>query len=112
MTLFSMVLHAKNPQKNVARAYTLHVGLNLFGEVEVVTIYGRIGARGRSKTYPCASQEEAWERVKAILKRRLSAPKRIGVHYHVVDYSTDQKIEQFMPVFYLNARKEQEGMRI
>jgi len=29
-----MVLHARNPQKNVARAYILHVGRNLFGEVE------------------------------------------------------------------------------
>jgi hypothetical protein len=47
--------------------------------------------------------------VKAILKRRLSAPKRIGVHYHVVDYSIDQKIEQFMPVLYLTARKAQES---
>ena len=109
MTLLSMVLHARNPQKNVARAYTLHVGSNLFGEIEVVTTYGRIGARGCSKTYPCASQDEALKRVKMILKRRLSAPKRIGVHYHVVDYSTDQKIEQFMPVFYLTARKAQES---
>lgn len=109
MTLFSMVLHARNPQKNVARAYILHVGRNLFGEVEVVTIYRRIGARGRSKTYPCASQEQAMKIVKAILKRRLSAPKRIGVHYHVVDYSIDQKIEQFMPVLYLTARKAQES---
>jgi len=102
MTLLSMVLHARNPQKNVARAYTLHVGSNLFGEIEVVTTYGRIGTRGRSKTYPCSSQDEA-------LKRRLSAPKRIGVHYHIVNYSTDQKIEQFMPVFYVTARKAQES---
>lgn len=77
--------------------------------LRLVTTYGRIGTRGRSKTYPCSSQDEALKRVKVILKRRLSAPKRIGVHYHGLDYSTDQKIEQFMPVFYLTARKAQES---
>ncbi|HMB08403.1 MAG TPA: hypothetical protein VKP69_32315, partial [Isosphaeraceae bacterium] len=45
--------------------------------------YGRIGSAGRSRRYVVRDKEEARRLVQIILKRRATAPRRIGVAYLV-----------------------------
>ncbi|MGE5755819.1 MAG: hypothetical protein ACM35G_08900 [Planctomycetaceae bacterium] len=45
--------------------------------------YGRIGTAGRSRSYALDDEEEARHLAQSILKRRASAPRRIGVAYRV-----------------------------
>jgi len=49
----------------------------------VETTYGRIGAKGRTIVTVVNNEEEALKHVQKALKRRQSAPKRIGVGYEV-----------------------------
>jgi predicted DNA-binding WGR domain protein len=76
-------LEARDPTHNVHRAYSIAYGQDLFGNWIVETTYGRIGAKGRTIVTVVNNEEEALEHVQKALKRRQSAPKRIGVGYEV-----------------------------
>jgi hypothetical protein len=45
--------------------------------------YGRIGTAGRSRSYVVRDEGEARHLARSILKRRASAPRRIGVAYRI-----------------------------
>lgn len=81
MTCFAIDLEARSPEANHWRAYSIQVGPDLFGDWLVDVTFGRIGRPGQSKRYVALSEEEAVQQTRALLKRRLSAPKRIGVAY-------------------------------
>jgi hypothetical protein len=49
----------------------------------VETTYGRIGAKGRTIVTVVSNEDEALKYVQKSLKRRQSAPKRIGIAYKV-----------------------------
>lgn len=74
-------LEARDPTHNVHRAYSIAYGQDLFGNWIVETTYGRIGAKGRTIVTVVDNEEEALKHVQKALKRRQSAPKRIGVSY-------------------------------
>lgn len=74
-------LEARDPTHNVHRAYSIAYGQDLFGNWVVETTYGRIGAKGRTIVTVFNNEEEALKHVQKALKRRQSAPKRIGVAY-------------------------------
>ena len=74
-------LEAKDASRNIHRAYSIAYGQDLFGNWVVETIYGRIGGKGRTIVTLVNNEEEALKYVQKILKRRQSAPKRIGVGY-------------------------------
>jgi len=76
-------LEARDPTHNVHRAYSIAYGQDLFGNWIVETTYGRIGAKGRTIVTVVNNEEEAFKHVQKALKRRQSAPKRIGVGYKV-----------------------------
>jgi predicted DNA-binding WGR domain protein len=76
-------LEARDPIHNVHRAYSFAYGQDLFGNWVVETTYGRIGAKGRTIVTVVNNEEEALKHVQKALKRRQSAPKRIGVGYEV-----------------------------
>jgi predicted DNA-binding WGR domain protein len=76
-------LEARDPTHNVHRAYSIAYGQDLFGNWVVETTYGRIGAKGRTIVTVVNNEEEALKHVQKALKRRQSAPKRIGVGYEV-----------------------------
>jgi hypothetical protein len=59
------------------------VGKDLFGAWLVEMSYGRIGAMGRAKVRSFATMEDALAQVNACLRKRATAPRRIGVAYHV-----------------------------
>jgi hypothetical protein len=63
------------------------VGRDLLDDWTVVICYGRTGQAGREICY-AASQEEAMRAIiRDRLRRRLSAPKRIGRPYRLVAFS-------------------------
>jgi hypothetical protein len=83
MTLiFSVRLEGCDPQRNRWRCYRVQVGHDLFGAWLVIVTFGRIGApRGRTQTYVADDQADAQCIARACVRRRGSAPKRIGVAY-------------------------------
>jgi len=79
------LLRAETPDKNVHREYSLRIDQNLFGEWEVQTQWGRTGARGQSKRYYFQSHEESLKKMSEIMRKRLTAHKRIGCAYKIVE---------------------------
>lgn len=82
-----IALEAHDAHRNHHRAYTVMVGQDLLSEWVVTVHYGRTGCRGRQLTQVAASMTEAQARVQRLLKRRLSAPTRIGCPYILVTAS-------------------------
>ena len=78
-------LEARLPARRCFRAYEVAVTRDLFGAWVVERCYGRIGALGRAKVRSFATPEEAQAEVEACLRKRASAPSRIGVAYQVRD---------------------------
>jgi predicted DNA-binding WGR domain protein len=76
-------LEASDPERNIHRAYSLAYGQDLFGNWVVETTYGRIGGKGRTIVTVANNEDEALNYVQKALKRRQSAPKRIGVAYKI-----------------------------
>jgi predicted DNA-binding WGR domain protein len=76
-------LEAKDASRNIHRAYSIAYGQDLFGNWVVETTYGRIGSKGRTIVTVVDNEDEALNYVQKALKRRQSAPKRIGVGYQV-----------------------------
>ena len=56
---------------------------DLFGAWLVDMSYGRIGTIGRSKIRSFATIEDTQDQVRACLRKRATAPRRIGGAYHV-----------------------------
>jgi hypothetical protein len=56
----------------------------LFGDWIVAVTYGRIGARGRTKTVVLPDEAETRRYVRQCLKKRESAPKPMGIGYKAI----------------------------
>jgi len=76
-------LEARDPARNIQRAYSIAYGQDVFGNWVVETTYGRIGGKGRTIVTVVNDEDETIRYVQKALKRRESAPKRIGVGYEV-----------------------------
>ncbi len=85
MDKFRIELHAINPIKNTFRFYRLESGTDLFGDFIVVIRFGRIGTFGNSNTFAVTSINEARSIITERLKKRQTAPHRIGISYQIVD---------------------------
>jgi hypothetical protein len=83
MTGFSITLEARNPERGHYRAYRLEAAPDLFGVWLVEATFGRIGCTGRTLAYAASDEAEARRIVRAHLKRRTTAPQRIGTAYEV-----------------------------
>jgi predicted DNA-binding WGR domain protein len=83
MGRFAAHLEACDPARNLRRAYTLEAGRDLFGAWLVAVAFGRIGRPGRRLVYVLATEAEACRMVRARLRRRASAPRRLGVAYEL-----------------------------
>lgn len=77
-------LEAVCAERNVARRYTVAVRRDLFGASIVEFAWGRIGTKGQGRAVSFADENEAARFARQLLKRRASAPKRIGVPYREV----------------------------
>lgn len=83
MNTLCIRLEAHSPDKRCHRAYRIEAGPDLFGVWLVGMTYGRIGTKGRVKGRSFAGMAEARAQVEACLKRRATAPRRIGVAYQL-----------------------------
>jgi predicted DNA-binding WGR domain protein len=69
---YGLVFRKKDAEKNQDRVYVLLWQENLFGEWELVRIWGRAGTNmRRMKTTPYPSLEAAWPEIRRIVRRRL-----------------------------------------
>jgi len=81
---FAIHLEARDPARNIWRAYSITGGQDLFGDWVVVLSYGRIGAKGRTKTVMLPDEAATRRYVRQCLKKRENAPKRIGIGYAMI----------------------------
>lgn len=80
---FSIVLVARNPQRNCHRYYAINVGRDLFGHWLIVVRNGRVGSRPRETRMVCPDNAALESNLRTRLKRRLSAPRRLGCAYEL-----------------------------
>jgi hypothetical protein len=66
---FAIYLEARNPTRNIWRAYHIAAGQDLFGDWVVELTYGRIGANGRTKTVLVADEAAAYSYVRQYRKQ-------------------------------------------
>ncbi len=80
---FFVQLEARAPERNIWRSYCIAAGQDIFGDWMVELTYGRIGAKGHTKTVMLPDEAETRRYVRHCLKRRKCAPKRLGVGYTI-----------------------------
>lgn len=85
--LLSVVFEAHHPKKNHHRRYELVIGRDLLNEWTVAIRYGRAGLRGQEQRFASPQSDAMRAVVRDRLRRRLSAPRRIGCSYHLTAYS-------------------------
>jgi len=83
MDSFCVALEARSPARRCLRAYEIEVTEDLFGAWLLRISYGRIGTPGRTKVRSFQTDSEAAAQVRTCLRKRASAPRRIGVAYQV-----------------------------
>jgi hypothetical protein len=81
--VFAIELQAVSPHAH-QRAYEIHVGPDLFGQLVVAIDFGVIGTRGQRRVHLVADIAEAQVVVRRALRRHLTAPRQIGVPYRVI----------------------------
>lgn len=79
-----IIMEARDPSRNQARAYTLEAELDLWGDFVVSTSFGRIGSRGRTHRQAFSSAEEAIPTIRSILSQRLKTTRKRAVPYTIL----------------------------
>lgn len=79
--LLTITLEANHDQRNHHRSYRITIGRDLFGAWTVNICYSRVGQRGHELNFGHADAEPMQKVVQDHLRRRLSAPGRIGCSY-------------------------------
>lgn len=85
MKLPPVQLVAKDPARNIFRQWRMESSLDLFGQWTIRVTFGRIGRNGHSLQKTFDSEAEACRYYRAALRRRATAPRRIGIAYQPVD---------------------------
>lgn len=80
-------LEARNPLANRMRRWSVEIGQDLLGVWLVDVEFGRIGSKGRRLQHAFSDEPAAQAYVAQALRRRATAPVRIGVAYHCVHSS-------------------------
>ena len=86
--LLTMTLEAHHSENNHHRRYEITVGRDLFNDFTVAIRYGRVGQRGQERRYSSPQPAALRTIIRQHLRRRLSAPKRIGCRYRLAAFST------------------------
>jgi predicted DNA-binding WGR domain protein len=84
MSVFRIVMEARDPNRNQARAYAIEAGYDLFGDFMVSTSFGRIGSKGQTRRLAFTSPDDAMPTLRKILSQRLKTGSRRTVPYTVV----------------------------
>ena len=80
-------LEARNPLANRMRRWGVEIGQDLLGMWLVDVEFGRIGSNGRRLRHVFSDEPAAQAYVAQALRRRATAPTRIGVAYRCVHSS-------------------------
>jgi hypothetical protein len=84
MESFRIRLEACDPARGRFRTY-IDAGTDRFGDWLVDVTYGRIGSRGRLVRHVAAVEGDARRIVRHRLRRRATAPRRIGGPYRLCE---------------------------
>lgn len=85
--LLTVTFEAHNAEKNHHRCYQVILGRDLLDDWTVTIRYGRTGQGGRELRYAASEAEAMRTIIRDRLRRRLSAPKRIGCPYRLARFS-------------------------
>lgn len=85
--LLIVSLEAHHAERNHHRRYEAAVGRDLFGDWTVTIRYGRIGQGGHEIRYAASEPDAMRAILRDRLRRRLSAPRRIGCAYRLAAFS-------------------------
>lgn len=81
--ILSLRLEAHSDEANHHRVYVVMVGRDMFDRWSLRICYGRTGQPLCERQFGSGSEEEVRTLVRAHLRRRLSAPRRIGCAYRL-----------------------------
>jgi predicted DNA-binding WGR domain protein len=76
-------LQAIDSAQNIARAYTIEFGQDLFGEWVLRRHWGRIGTLGQYEELIAPNEQAGLKLIGTWLRQRSYARKRIGVSYQL-----------------------------
>ena len=85
--LLSVAFEAHHQGKNHHRRYEVVIGRDLLDAWTVAIRYGRTGRRGHEQRFASPECEAMRAVVRDRLRRRLSAPRRIGCPYRLTAYN-------------------------
>jgi hypothetical protein len=86
--LLTLAFEAHHDERNHHRRYAVTIGRDLFDAWTVAIRYGRTGQAGRELRYAAAEPEAIRAILRDRLRRRLSAPRRIGCSYRLAAFHT------------------------
>ena len=85
--LLTVAFEAHRQEENHHRRYQITVGRDLLDDWTVAIRYGRTGQGGQEKRFASPEADEEKAIIRDRLRRRLSAPKRIGCPYRLTGMS-------------------------
>ncbi len=85
--LLAITFEAHHTEKDFHRHYAVVIGRDLLDDWTVAIRYGRVGQAGRELRYAAPEAEAIRAILRDRLRRRLSAPKRIGCPYRLSAFS-------------------------
>jgi predicted DNA-binding WGR domain protein len=83
----SIELRACDRRRNRYRAWRVEAGRDLFGRWNALVTFGRIGCDGRTQRHDFDSERATIAFVRACLRRRGTAERRLSVRYRIIDAS-------------------------
>ena len=85
--LLSVAFEAHHQEKNHHRRYVVVIGRDMLSAWTVAIHFGRTGQAGTERRYASSQADEMQAVIRDRLRRRLSAPRRIGCPYRLAAYS-------------------------
>ena len=86
--LLTVAFEAHNADRGHHRRYAVTIGRDLLNDWTVAIAYGRVGQGGQTKRYASPDPADMKAVVRDRLRRRLSAPRRIGCPYRLAAFDT------------------------
>jgi hypothetical protein len=91
--LLTVSLEAHNPDWNHHRRYEIRLGRDLFGDWTVCLLFGRVGRAGQLVRHAGSDSEPLRQVIRESLRRRLTAPTRIGCAYTLREFTATGGID-------------------
>lgn len=91
--LLTVAFEAHNPNLNHHRRYQITLGRDLLDDWTVSISFGRIGQGGHFLRFASSKADDMRAVIRDRLRRRLSAPKRIGCSYRLTTLNSAHGFE-------------------